>query len=332
MMTAAALCMAMSMTVLAAEVDVNPVNRLPMTYGEGEDEGMGDGEDRGGRMAGGGGMAEETDPAVLAVLASTPDKFGQYTFDDPVNGITLEYSLYIPADYDESQKYPFIMFIPDATGAGKSARQIVEEYYGADIWATDEEQAKHPSFVMVPAFTGVVVNDSNTVSDQVDTAMRLIQSLTETWSIDTDRLYTTGQSMGCMTSLYLNGTYPDFFAASLYVSGQWDVSILKPLERQKFFYITAGGDERASGGQTEVMQMFDSDGIPYTYAEWDAQDPADVQNAAAQALIAQGLNANMVRFTTGSVLNGGTGMEHMASFNYAYKISAVRDWLFAQSK
>lgn len=29
---------------------------------------------------------------------------------------------------------------------------------------------------------------------------------------------------------------------------------------------------------------------------------------------------------------GGPGMEHMASFNYGYKISAVRDWLFAQSK
>ncbi len=332
---AVALCVMITGTTIAstaAEVDHNPINRLPMTYGEDGSEGRGDMEDRGGRMAGGGGMAEETDPAVLAVLADTPDKFVQLTFDDPVNGVSLEYSLYIPQGYDASQKYPLIMFIPDATGAGKSARQIVEEYYGADIWATDEEQAKHPSFVMVPAFTGVVVNDSNTVSEQVDTALRLIQALFFFYYIETYVIYTTGQSMGCMTSLYLNGTYPDLFAAALYVSGQWDVSILKPLEEQKFFYITAGGDERASGGQTEVMQMFDADGVPYSYGEWNAQDPADVQNAAVLALIAEGHNANMVRFTTGSVLNGGEGMEHMASFNYAYKISAVRDWLFEQSK
>jgi hypothetical protein len=26
------------------------------------------------------------------------------------------------------------------------------------------------------------------------------------------------------------------------------------------------------------------------------------------------------------------GMEHMASFDYCYKIAAVRDWLFRQSK
>ena len=28
----------------------------------------------------------------------------------------------------------------------------------------------------------------------------------------------------------------------------------------------------------------------------------------------------------------GKGMEHMASFDYGYKIAAVRDWLFKQSK
>ena len=28
----------------------------------------------------------------------------------------------------------------------------------------------------------------------------------------------------------------------------------------------------------------------------------------------------------------GKGMDHMASFDYGYKIAAVRDWLFMQSK
>jgi len=35
----------------------------------------------------------------------------------------------------------------------------------------------------------------------------------------------------------------------------------------------------------------------------------------------------------GSVLpETGRVMEHMASFDYGYKIAAVRDWLFKQSK
>ena len=32
------------------------------------------------------------------------------------------------------------------------------------------------------------------------------------------------------------------------------------------------------------------------------------------------------------MLNGVNWQEHMASFNYAYKIESVRDWIFAQSK
>ena len=47
----------------------------------------------------------------------------------------------------------------------------------------------------------------------------------------------------------------------MYGSGQWDTSVLKMMEDQKFFYITAGGDAKASGGQDDVMAMFDSDGV-----------------------------------------------------------------------
>ena len=32
------------------------------------------------------------------------------------------------------------------------------------------------------------------------------------------------------------------------VSGQWDISVLSGMENQKFFYVTAGGDAKASGG------------------------------------------------------------------------------------
>ena len=283
-------------------------------------------------MQGGGQTAEETDPDVLAVIEEGSDKFEQFTFEDSENGVSLEYSLYVPENYDENEEYPLIMFIPDASGAGKSAKEIVEQYYGADIWVGADEQAKHESFVLVPAFSGVVVDDDWNTSEQIDTAVRLINYLTETYGVDADRLYTTGQSMGCMTSLYLNSVYPYMFAASLFVSGQWDISVLQGLEDQKFFYITAGGDAKASGGQDEVKAMFDADGVPYGYGTWNAQNSVDEQNAAASELIALGYNANMIRFETGSVLNDGQGMEHNASFNYGYKIPAVRDWLFEQSK
>ena len=279
-----------------------------------------------------GAFGGQDDPSIQAVLDENASKFEQFSYTDSELGITLEYSLYIPQGYDESTEYPLIMFIPDATGAGLSSQEIVENYYGAAIWASDEDQEKHPSFVLVPAYTGTVTDDNWNASSQLDATVSLIHDLVQEYSIDENRLYTTGQSMGCMSSLYLNSTYPDLFAASLYVSGQWDISVLSVLENQKFFYVTAGGDEKASGGQDEVMALFDQDGTSYSYGSWDAQEDEDTQNSNVIALAAEGLDANMIRFETGTVLNGGSGMEHMASFNYAYKLETVRDWLFEQEK
>ena len=297
--------------------------------------------ERGGMGGPGGGMdggMTQNDEEIQAILDANASKFQQFTFTDEETSNSLEYSLFIPEDYDASKSYPLIMFIPDSTGAGKSAAEIVEQYYGATVWVTDEEQAKHASFVLVPAFTGTVTTDNWDADPQIDATVKLIEQLEDEYSIDADRLYTTGQSMGCMSSLYLNSKYPDLFAASLYVSGQWDISVLSGMENQKFFYVTAGGDEKASGGQDEVMAMFDADGVAYSYGTWNAQDSAEDQDAAVAELavaelVAEGLDANMIRFETGTVFKEGqTGMEHMASFNYAYKLTAVRDWIFEQVK
>ena len=52
-----------------------------------------------------------------------------------------------------------------------------------------------------------------------------------------------------------------------------------------------------------------------------------------EELIAHGGDINFIKWEAGSVLpESGKGMEHMASFDYGYKIAAVRDWLFKQSK
>ncbi|MGN0991889.1 MAG: hypothetical protein ACI4O4_10565 [Candidatus Ventricola sp.] len=40
-----------------------------------------------------------------------------------------------------------------------------------------------------------------------------------------------------------------------------------------------------------------------------------------------------VIFSKGTAVQGGaSGSEHLTSFDYAYKLESVRDWLFAQSK
>ena len=293
----------------------------------------------GGGMRGGagGGVDKSGDAELQTMITEIVPKYQLLTFDDAETGTSLQYYLFVPENYDASQSYPLIQFIPDSSVVGKDAEAVLTQGWGGLIWATDTEQAKHPAFVVVPVFTETIVDDNFNHSQQIDVAVRLLQSLTEEYSIDTNRIYTTGQSMGGMTSFYMNVTWPDLFAASLFVGSQWDVNVLNAIEDDTFFYIVSAGDPKASAGQSELMGLFDTDGVSYSAAEWSAQDDAETQNAAVAGLLAEGNSANFITFTEGTTLadgqsaGGGAG-EHMTSFDYAYKIEAIRDWLFEQVK
>ena len=287
---------------------------------------------RGGNR-GGGGVDKSSDAELQSMIAEVTPKFQLMTYEE--DGTTLQYQLYIPENYDPAQSYPLIQFIPDSSVVGKGTDAVLTQGWGGLIWATEAEQAKHPAFVVVPVFTETIVTDNGDHSDQIDLAMRMLESLIEEYSINKSRIYTTGQSMGGMTSFYLSTAYPAFFAAYLFVGSQWDVSVLKGLEEKPFFYIVSAGDPKASAGQAELLEMFDADGASYSHSEWGAQDEG--QSEMVKAILSERNSANFVTFTEGTTLaEGQTAMmgagEHMTSFDYAYKIEAVRDWLFEQTK
>ncbi len=307
----------------------------PGGFGGRGGNGGGPGGNRDMRGGAGGSVDKSSDTELQAMIPDVVPKYQLLTFEDAETGTSLQYYLYIPESYDATQSYPLLQFIPDSSVVGKETSAYLTQGWGGLIWVTDEEQAKHPSFVVIPIFTDTIVDDNFNHSQQIDVAMRLLQSLTETYSIDTSRIYTTGQSMGGMTSFYESIAYPDFFAAYLFVGSQWDTTQLSGLEEKPFFYIVSAGDPKASAGQSALLAVFDSDNAAYSHSEWGAQDDADSQNSNVAAMLAEGYNANFVTFTAGTTLaegqtaSSGAG-EHMTSFDYAYKLEAVRDWLFEQ--
>ncbi|MCZ9343894.1 alpha/beta hydrolase-fold protein, partial [Streptomyces sp. TRM76130] len=171
----------------------------------------------------------------------------------------------------------------------------------------------------------------------VEMTKRLVEAVAEKYSVNTKQIYGTGQSMGGMTVLYLAATYPKLFAAELFVSCQWDITVLGNLVKEKFCYYAAAGDQNASGGQSDVQAMLEDDGKSYqTTTDLDATADASEQNATVQKMLAKGSAYNFVNFKEGTVLEVSdadssdpmASSEHMASFEPAYKIAASRDWLF----
>ncbi|MCD8173067.1 MAG: hypothetical protein LUD76_06350 [Alistipes sp.] len=286
---------------------------------------------RGGR---GGGSVDKSGDAILQnLIKENVPRFGQFTYSEPENGKTMEYNLFIPEGYDGSRNYPLLLFIADASTVGKDVTVPLTQGYGALVWVTEEDQQKHPCFVLVPQYTTVTVGDGGSTSYEVDMTIRLLDQVVNHYNIDRRRIYTTGQSMGGMMSLYFNIAYPDLFAASVFVSCQWDTANMGGFVNDKFFYIVAAGDEKAPKGMAALGGLLESEGACVTEAEWSAKLPEEEQNLLVEQMLEQRCDRNFITFTLGSVQPpDGSGMEHMNSFDYAYKLTAVRDWLFRQSK
>ena len=118
-----------------------------------------------------------------------------------------------------------------------------------------------------------------------------------------------------------------------FVSSQWDTTKIKDFGKKRFFYIVAGGDKKASGGMSDLTKVLKDNGARIDSASWSAKLPQEDQERLAEELISKGGNINFIKWEAGSVLpESGKGMEHMASFDFAYKLAAVRDWLFKQTK
>ena len=276
---------------------------------------------------------KDSDSVFVTLKHETLGKFKQLTFNDELTGKTMEYNLLVPEGYDGTRGYPLVLFMADASTVGKDVTAPLAQGYGALEFASDRDQQEHPSFVLVPQYTDWAVQDDWSTTDEVEMTIRLLEKVCKEYKVDTNRLYTTGQSMGGMMSFYFNITHPDLFAASLFVSSQWDTSKMKDFGRKHFFYIVAGGDQKASDGMNGLAKVLQENGARVDSASWSAKLPAEEQERLAEELIARGSGINFIRWEAGSVLpESGRAMEHMASFDYGYKLAAVRDWLFEQHK
>ena len=283
------------------------------------------------------GVDKSYDTELLKLRERIAPRFQTLTFDDETTGKTMEYNLYVPTGYDPKTSYPLVLFMADASTTGKGAEAPLKQGYGGIIWATDESQAEHPCFVLVPAYAGPenAVNDNWETSDEVEMTLRLLHSVVSRYSIDEDRLYTTGQSMGGMMSLYFDANHPDLFAASVFVAGQWDIRVLEPLADQKFFYVVSAADPKASAGMREVGEMLKKKGVAFGMTEFSAKLSKEDQEKYIHDLLREDRRINFVQFTAETVTPPGArgpGAEHMYSFDCAYKLEAVRDWLLRQTR
>ena len=250
----------------------------------------------------------------------------------------IPYNIFIPKDYDEKKRYPLVMFIADASANSDDPFLPLVQGIGAVIWATPEEQAKHPAFVLAPQIPhGVhLMSDNFTALPELETIKDLLDDVVCRYSIDKNRIYTTGQSQGCMASCELNVRYPDYFAASLLVSGQWNPeSMAAKLTKKHLFIALSEGGPREFPGMNAVTAALEAAGAKVARATLNARKSKEELNADLKKLIATSANILYAIYDAKTALPE-DGKEypqmahHMRGWEITYGIEAVRDWLFSQ--
>lgn len=252
-------------------------------------------------------LAEDED----TLIATYKDKFEQKIYSDSESGLSITYNLYLPEGYVASGSYPMIVFIGDSSCAGSDATVSLTQGRGGLVWAAEEWQSVYPTIVAVPTYPETILDDhgSYTTTEYVELTKRYIDYMSSEYAVDTNRIYGTGQSMGCMTTLILASEYPDLYAACMFVDGQWDISTLTGLENQAFVYFAAEDDTNAWNGAQEVMSLFDTDSVSYKYAQWDGSWSVDELSAAAQELFTADEDQYFISWATGTIepKSGGVG-------------------------
>ena len=271
-----------------------------------------------------------TSTGITTTKAVDPlvDLFEQKSFADPATGQTLQYNLFVPKNYSPERKYPLVLFMHDASVVGADVKGPLVQGLGAVCWASPEDQARHECFVVAPQYETVVISDDYNPGPLFETTVNLVNNLATQYSIDKAHMHATGQSMGAMMTLGLNIRHPDLFSTSYVVAGQWPSDQAAPLARKRFWVTVSQGDAKAYPMENEIMAVVKANGGQVTTATWDGRSTQEHFADDVAAVTSKGTAINYVSFLPGTVpATGGGASEHMGTWQVAYSIPGIRDWV-----
>lgn len=276
-----------------------------------------------------------TGVVVKDVTIPELDAFKQEVFRDSSTAIDLPYNIFSPTNLDRSKKYPLVLFL-GPMGMSDDVKTPLYSGNGATIWTSQEEQAKHPSFVIAPYYTKDLANRFGALSgtlDETNPALTSLESfinqISQGLPVDKKRMYVVAQGEGNQILAALVGKNPKLFTAQFRVDGQGHMENLG--NSSKVWSITSQTPEASqeTSGLSLVSQPSKrgkaglAGALMSASRVWDPSSTKDQFDGLVQADLAQN---KMIQST---LLAGGG---KFATASVAYKIQGIRNWLFEQHK
>ena len=177
-------------------------------------------------------------------------------------GQRLPYRLFVPESYSAPQKYPLVLTLHGSGERGANNRAQIDNYRIATVWADPLSQAKYPCLVVSPQCPA----SGNWSGDMLLAVSDLLDSLQHEFSIDPNRLYVTGLSMGGFGTWELACRFPGRFAAAVPMSGGGDVIDIAPLMNLAIWNFHGELDNSVPVELSRLMmQAFEAAGRPVLF-------------------------------------------------------------------
>lgn len=185
-------------------------------------------------------------------------------------GDTMRYRLMMPLDYDSTKKYPLVVCLHGSSGRGKDNVNQVLTTLPAQLLSTAENRIKYPAFLFVPqcptnADWGGITNIPVVDSLLVETMF----SLEEEFSIDKNRRYVTGNSMGGYGTWHLICTRPEIFAAAVPICGGGNPALARNIVHLPIWAFHGAKDQNVPvSGSRDIIEAIRTAGGDPKYTEF----------------------------------------------------------------
>lgn len=283
---------------------------------------------------------EELLPWTEAILNdktkdSLADRFQELSYAVPGTDRILNYQLFVPEN-SRKEPLPLVIFVHDAGSCSDEPVAPLAQGNGAVIWASETEQKKRPCYILAPCYPKVCANDEFQLTPESEDTIALINHICHSYPIDRNRIYGTGQSMGCMMLCEWNIRHPNLFAGCLLVAGQWNPETMSVCKNKNLWIIVSEGDQKAFPIMGECMKRIEQAGGGVSRKAFDAKSTDEELSLAVRQLWKEGKSLYFTWFSGNSILPEGIkeahpGLHHVLTWTRAYDITALREWLFYQS-
>jgi len=233
-------------------------------------------------------------------------------------GTTIPYYLFKPANYTPATHFPLVLCLHGSGERGDNP-SAVKNNSMATVWARDSNQARWPCFILVPQCpTNGWWPDVNLIL----TVNNIVDSLRSEFSLDTNRLYITGLSMGGYGTWSTIAYFPHKYAAAVPMSGGGDPSTATLIKHIPIWNFHGAQDGTVNvSASRQMISALENTGCTIVYTNCHNGDCTGLSDSALADKIKSGAKKLYTEYQYGGHL----------IWDQAYNTALLSSWLFAQS-